>query len=65
MAEETQAQNQQVSLSDFLLMQRRTMDQVIINYENNFTQFAQTVDRQEKEIQNLKAELGKKKESEG
>lgn len=43
----------QMSLSDFLLSQRRTVDQIIANYENNMAQFAQTVEQLQKRIEEL------------
>lgn len=58
---QTQAQAQvqgeqgQISLSDFLLTQRRMMDQIITNYENNMVQFAQANEQLSKKVQELEA----------
>lgn len=46
-------QQQQVSLSDFLLTQRRTMDQIVTSYENNMGQFAQRIEELTKQVQEL------------
>ena len=46
---------QEVSLSDFLLSQRRMMDQIVTNYENNLVQFAQANEQLAKRVQELEA----------
>lgn len=57
MAEQVQSQlpgEQSMTLSDFLLGQRRTMDQVVANYENNLSQMAQAIEQLSKENRELK-----------
>lgn len=52
--QQSQQQGQQMTVSDFLLAQRKMIDTVIANYENNISQMAQAVERLAKENEELK-----------
>lgn len=45
----------QLTISEFLLQQRRLIDQIVLSYENNISQLVGMIDELNKENQQLKS----------